>query len=469
MIKPVACAARAKARAQDGTQGQARRWLVFAVLGAVAFMAQLDLFVVNVALPEMGGVFHTPLSDLSWVLNAYSIALAALLVPAGRMADQFGRRRFLLVGVGVFTAASIVCAASPTLLLLVVGRMLQGAGAAMIVPTSLGLLFPAFPRQEHNLVVGLWAGVAAIAAASGPTLGGLLVSVDWRWIFLINVPIGIATVLGGLRVVPEVRAAEGERMPSVTSVLSLVACVGLFTFGLVQTTQWGWASPPTLVVFAGAVLAGVLAVRQALSQSHAVIEAALFRASGEFTAASVSLFLFFVAFAAWLLINVLFFQNEWHLNPLQTGIAIVPGPASAAVFALNAGRITRRFGRRAPAITGALCYVAGALFWLLTTTAEPNYIMFVPGLIVAGSGAGLIQAPLFASASTLPANRATTGSAVLNMARQVGSAVGVALLITILAGDPTDSIVGYHRGFAFMAAAGVAAAIAIALPRRTAS
>lgn len=445
-----------------------RRWLVLAVLAAVAFMAQLDMFIVNVALPEMGAAFHTPLNNLSWVLNGYAIVLAALLVPVGRLADQFGRRRFLLAGVVVFTAASAICAIAPTLPVLVAGRVIQGVGAAMIVPTSLGLLFPAFPKREHNLVVGLWAGVAAIAAASGPTVGGLLVTVDWRWIFLINVPIGIATVVGGLRVLPEVRTGKGEPLPDATSGLTLLAAVALFTLALVQSAQWGWTSPATLLVLAAAILAGIVAVRRAFTHPHAVVEAALFRSSREFTAAAAGLFLFFNAFAAWLLINVLFFQGEWHYSALHTGVAIVPGPFCAAIFALNAGRITGRFGRRAPAIAGALCYTTGALFWLLTTTAQPHYLAFLPGLIVAGSGAGLIQAPLFASANTLPDHRATTGSAVLNMARQVGSAVGVAILVTLLASAPTGSITGYHRGFAFMVTAGLAAAIAISLTHRPA-
>ena len=200
-------------QAADGAPSR-RRWLVLSVLAAVAFMAQLDLFIVNVALPTMARSFHNaPLSDLSWVLNAYAIAFAVLLVPMGRLADHFGRKRFLLLGVAAFTLGSAICAVAPSLPVMIGGRAVQAVGAAVIVPTSLGLLYPSFPKSEHSKVVGIWAGVGAVAAASGPTIGGLLVQVNWRLIFLINLPIGIATIVAGLRVLPEVRAQQ-ERAPA---------------------------------------------------------------------------------------------------------------------------------------------------------------------------------------------------------------------------------------------------------------
>src|ERR1700760_1996600 len=185
----------------EADQGHPKRWRILAVLGAVAFMAQLDLFIVNIAVPAIGRSFGGSLTGLSWVLNAYAIVFAALLVPAGRLADHFGRRRFLLIGVTIFTLASAACAAAPSLAFLVAARAVQAVGAAMIVPTSLGLLYPSFPKRQHATVVGIWAGVAAVAGSSGPPVGGLLVEASWRWIFLINVPIGVATLVAGWRVV----------------------------------------------------------------------------------------------------------------------------------------------------------------------------------------------------------------------------------------------------------------------------
>src|SRR5665213_3071561 len=192
--------------------GHERRWLILGVLAAVAFMAQLDLFIVNVAIPAVGHSFASaPLSSLSWVLNGYAIVFAALLVPAGRLADHYGRRRFLLAGVLVFVAGSCLCAVAPSLGVLVAGRIVQAVGAAAIVPASLGLLLPVFPSHRHNLVVGAWAATAAVAASAGPPIGGLLIALSWRWIFLVNLPIGVVTLLLGFRILPEVRADRGAQ------------------------------------------------------------------------------------------------------------------------------------------------------------------------------------------------------------------------------------------------------------------
>src|SRR6202453_3659218 len=271
-------------------EGHPRKWLILCVLAAVAFMAQLDLFIVNVAVPAMGRSFRgAGLSDLSWVLNAYAIVFGALLVPAGRLADHFGRRRFLLAGVVVFTSGSVLCAVAPTLDVLVLGRLIQAVGAASIVPASLGLLLPTFPARQHNLVVGAWAGVAAVAASSGAPLGGLLVTLSWRWIFLVNLPIGIFTVLLGFRVLPEVRAHASARLPDTVSMLSLLATVTLLIFGTVEGSTWGWTSPGVPPSLAGAAPAGALTVRRAFTRDNAVVEADLFK-SREFGTASTALF-----------------------------------------------------------------------------------------------------------------------------------------------------------------------------------
>jgi len=442
-----------------------RRWAVLAVLATVAFMAQLDLFIVNVALPALSKSFSdSGLNDLSWVLNAYAIAFAALLVPMGRLADHLGRRRFLLIGVAVFAIASAVCAAAPSLPVMIIGRVAQAVGGAMIVPTSLGLLYPSFPKREHSRVVGIWAAVASVAAASGPTVGGLLVRVDWRLIFLINIPIGLATIVGGLIFLPEIRSDKNARLPDALSAVALVASVALLTFATVQSSVWGWSSASTVGLLAGAAAAGLITVWRTLVHPHALIEARLFQ-SRQFTTATIALFLFFLAFAAWLLVTVLLLEDVWHYSALRTGLAIAPGPVSAAVFGINAGRITGRFGRRAPAITGTLLFAAAGVFWLLATAAHPDYLAgMLPGLILGGSGVGLTQAPLFGTASTLPADRATTGSAVLNMARQVGSAIGVAILVTLLASG--HGFAGYHYGFLFIAITCASATAALVIGGR---
>lgn len=453
----------AASRPAKGADGHPRKWLVLAVLATVAFMAQLDLFIVNIAVPAMSRSFGgAGLSGLSWVLNAYAIVFAALLVPAGRLADHFGRRRFLLAGIVVFTAASVLCAVAPALPALIAGRVIQAIGAALIVPTSLGLLLPAFPRGKHTLVVGIWAGVAAVAASSGPPVGGLLIGFSWRWIFLINAPIGIVALAGGWRVLDEVRAGKGARLPDPVSVAALLAAVTLTVLATVQGPGWGWGSAATIGTLTGAALAAVITVSRTISHPHALIEASLFR-SREFVAAAVALFLFFVAFSVWLLITVLFLQDQWHYSALRAGLAISPGPLTAAVFAVSSGRIAGRFGRAVPALTGCLAITSSALFFLFAASAHSSYgTAFLPGLILSGVGAGLTQAPLFAAASTLAAERATTGSAVLTMSRQIGSAVGVAVLVALLGTSDPHSLGLFHRGWVLEAAAAMAGTVAVA-------
>jgi EmrB/QacA subfamily drug resistance transporter len=447
-----------------------RRWWILAVLAAVAFMAQLDLFIVNVAIPAIGHGFPgSTLSSLSWVLNAYAIVFAALLVPAGRLADHYGRRRFLLGGLLIFTIASALCAIAPSLPVLVLARAVQAVGAAMIVPTSLGLLLPSFPKERHSMVVGVWAGVAAVAASAGPPLGGVLVALDWRWIFLVNIPIGVATLVLGRAVLPEIRASQGAKLPDAVSSLSLLAAIALLTLTAVQAPQWGWTSGRTIGLGLVTLAVIVVTVRRTITRPHALIEAGLFR-SRQFTVASVALFLFFLGFAAWLLMTVLFFQNVWHYDALRTGVAIIPGPVASAVFAINGGRIAGLLGRRIPAVAGPLLLAAAAVFWIALTPAHPDYLTgFLPGMLLGGAGAGLTQAPLFAAAGTLPPDRATTGSAVLNMSRQVGSALGIAALVTLLAGAQPSTLEAFHRGWLFVALTSVAAALVSLLGYRARS
>jgi EmrB/QacA subfamily drug resistance transporter len=411
---------------------------VLAVLATVAFMAQLDLFIVNIAIPAMADTFHNAgIGGLSLVLNAYAIVFAALLVPAGRLADHHGRKRFLLIGMAVFVTASAACAVAPNLPMLVTARAVQAVGAAMVVPPSLGLLFPAFPKEKHPLVVGIWAGVSAVAATAGGPLGGLLTAVDWRWIFLVNVPIGIAALIAGAKVLDEIKAPGTAKLPNAVSAGATLVGTGLLVYGI--TTP----SMPTLALAAVAI--GV-AIAYSVQHPNPLIAANLFRTK-EFSTATGALFLYFTGFAAWLLVTVLVLQNLWHLDAIHAGLALAPGPLTSAMVGLNAGRIADRFGRTLPAIVGPAMMAVSAAYWLITTQPTPNYPLFLPGLILGGISSGLTQAPLFASSGSLPPDRATTGAAVLTMARQIGSALGVALLVALMATATPNALDQFRRGW----------------------
>lgn len=423
-------------------------------------MAQLDLFIVNIALPSIAHSFSgASLSSMSWIVTGYALVFATLLVPAGRLADHFGRRRVLLVGVAVFTVASLVCGSASVLWVAIAGRVLQGAGAAMMVPASLGLLWPLFEPREHNRVVGAWAGVAAVAASMGPTLGGLLVGIDWRWIFLINVPIGAVTFVAGLAVLPEVRIPGSSGAVDPVSVVTLLLAVSLLVLVTVEGARWGWLSASALVCLAVAAAAALATAWRAHTNPRAIIEASLFKIR-PFAASSAGLLFFFLAHASWMLINVLFLQSIWHYSPVRCGLAVSPGPITAAIFAPTSGRIADRIGRRATATIGCLAFAAGGAFCSVMVPAGHTYLAsFVPAMVLAGIGSGLTQAPLYAAASALPDHRATTGSAMLNMSRQIGSAFGVAILVSLLSAVPVG-IQGFRHGWEFI---GISCAMAAAV------
>ncbi|MGH3251683.1 MAG: MFS transporter [Trebonia sp.] len=261
---------------------------------------------------------------------------------------------------------------------------------------------------------------------------------------------------------PEVRAVAGSRLPDWVSAAGLLASVTLLVLGTVQGPSWGWASGRTVALLAVAAAAIALTVARTLRHPNALIERDLFT-SRPFTAASIALFVYFIGFAIFLLSVVLFLQGQWHYSVVNSGLAIAPGPAVAAVFAVSAGRIRARFGRLLPATAGTLFMAVAAGYWMLFTGAHPDYaVTFLPGLIAGGISAGLTQAPLFAAAGTLPPDRATTGSAVLNMARQVGSAAGVAAVVVILGAGAAHTVSDFHRVWAAEAAAGLVAALAVA-------
>ena len=447
----------AKSEAPAFEGNRPHRWGILAVLGAVAFMAQLDFFIVNVALEGIGKSFPgSSEGSLSWVLDAYAIIFAAVLVLAGRVADLWGRKKVLLIGVAVFTAASALAAFSPDLGVLVGARALQAVGGAMIVPTSLGLLYPNFPKSQHTLVVGIWAGVAAVAGSAGPPVGGLLVTVDWRLIFLINLPIGIAAIIAGWRLIPEVKDPEGKRLPDGVSIVSVLAAVALLVLATVQGPGWGWGDWRVIALFLVAAMATGITIQRTLRGNAPVIEKQLFE-SREFTRATITLLLYFAGFAIFLLGSALFMQQVWHFTPLQAGVGLAPAPITSVTFAVLAGPIQRRFGRTAPALVGTLSMVVAAILWLVLVRDNANYwgAMF-PSLVIMGISGGLSQAPMFAAAGSLPPNRATTGSAVLNMSRQVGTAIGVAVLVAVTAAAPTVS--GFDVAWWIQLGTGLAAA-----------
>ena len=427
-------------RGRAATPGQ-----VLLIVSAGVVLASLDMFIVNVALPRIAVDLHASgIGGLSWVLNAYAIVYAALLVFFGRLADRYRRDRAFLLGVALFTLASAGCAASTDVEMLVGFRILQAAGAALLTPTSLSLLLAAYPPQGRAGAVRAWTAFGGVAASLGPVVGGLLVAANWRLVFLVNVPVGLAALVVGARMLPRLAGQDVER-PDPFGALLVTGGVAALTLGVVQGGSWGWGSPRIVTaLIAAALLLGGLAAHTLRSRTP-LIHPSLF-ASPAFSGSSVIAVFFSIGMGAMLLSIVLFLQEVWGWSALRAGLAIAPGPLMVPFFSfLVTGRLARRFGPGVTSAVGSLSFAAGVAWWALGATAAPDYATGVlGGMVLTGVGVGLTLPILMSSAATsLPAASYATGSAVVNMLRQTGLALGVAITVAILGGaaDPA----AFHR------------------------
>jgi EmrB/QacA subfamily drug resistance transporter len=416
------------------------------------FLSSLDLFIVNIAFPSISLNFHgESLSSLSWVLSAYTIVFAALLVPAGRWADRAGRKRAFLVGLGIFTASSALCALSPSLGLLIAARILQASGGALMLPTSLGLLLPAFGPERKGAAIGLWSAVGGAAAALGPPIGGLLVQASWRWVFLVNLPFALLALIVGVRVLKEVKDPAAHKADLVGAGLLSVAVASLVA-AIVKGSDWGWVSAPILIAFALAIGSTVWLVLRSRSHPNPIIEPAVIRHRAV-ALADVSSLVFFAGFGAMVLGSVLFLTGVWHESVLRAGFMIAPGPLLAGLCAFPGGLLGARYSHRAVGTVGSLLFAGSAAWWVTHIGATPDYLgAYLPGSLLGGTGVGLMLPSLGGAAtSPLPPERFATGTALYAMCRQIGLALGVACLVAIL-GTATGAaaVKDYHHAWVFM-------------------
>jgi EmrB/QacA subfamily drug resistance transporter len=428
---------------------------VLAIVCVGIVLANLDLFIVNVGLPNIARDFKdASLEDLSWILNGYAIVYAALLVFFGRLAERYRRNQSFILGVALFTAASAACSAANSVETLVAFRMVQAAGAALMTPTSIGLLLASFPPERRGGAVRTWAAIGGLAAALGPLAGGVLVTLSWRWIFLVNVPIGLIAMAIAWWKLPEVPGHDVPR-PNPWAALLVTTGIGALTFAIVKVNDWGWGSLGIGSSFAVSVACLVLFVRHCLRSGNPFIDPGLFRIR-QFTGAALVMAPYSVAFGAMLFSVAVWEQNAWGWSALKTGLAIAPGPLLVPITSLLfAGKLIARFGA-APVVTaGIVLFSAGLVFWALMIGLEPNIALVILGMVPTGIGVGLTFPTLMGvSTSSLPPSSFATGSGVINMIRQAAIAVGVAIFVAVVAA-PASSIArvtAFHRGWWIMAA-----------------
>ncbi|HTX26654.1 MAG TPA: MFS transporter [Streptosporangiaceae bacterium] len=441
---------------------------VVGVLALAVFMSSLDLFIVNLAFPYISRQYpDTSLSSLSWVLNAYTIVFAAVLVPAGRWADRIGRRKLFVAGLAVFSAGSVLCGLAPGVAALIGARVIQAAGAGAMVPASLSLLLAAVPAHARAKALGTWSALGALGAALGPVIGGSLVQVDWRWVFWINVPVGVAAVILAVRVVPESRDVTSRGRPDLIGAGLLAASVGLVALALVKAPDWGWGSAGFIGLLAASLACGAGMVWRSRRHHSPVIELELLR-SRTFSGAFAASILYYAGFGAFVLSAVEFLTGVWHYSAVVAGLAIAPGPLMVLPFArVVAPRLAGLLGGpgRVAAI-GCLVNAGAQLLWLSRIQAHPAYVThLLPAQLLGGAGVGLaIPSLLGAGSISLTPARFGTGSGILNTGRQVGTVLGVAALVAILSRlSPVDPVASYRNALvliiAFFAAAGVVSAV----------
>jgi EmrB/QacA subfamily drug resistance transporter len=440
----------------------ARAWKILAITSFAVFASALDTTILYVAFPDIQKTFSdVSRADLSWAINAYTIVFAALLVPAGRIADRLGRRAVFFGGVVVFTVSSALAGAAPSADLLIAARVVQAAGAAALLPSSLALVLSEFPPEKRSTAVGIWGAVGALAAAAGPTLGALIIeTVSWRLAFFVNLPIGALTIILGYRLVRESREPEA-RTPDLLGVPLLIAGVAALALGIVQSDRWGWGDSRTLAAFAaGAVILPLFVFRSATYHSPA-LDLSLFR-SKNYRMANLATASFGIAFSAMFLGSVLFLNNVWGYSILESGLLIAPGPLIAAVVAAAAGRAADRIGHRPLLVTGGLIFAAGNIWRVFDTGLEHDiWTLWLPSLLLTGIGVGLTL-PTLSSAAVhgLAPSRFAVGSAVNQTVRQLGAVLGVALVIALLGSpSPAELLDAFHRVFWLLAAGGIATAL----------
>jgi EmrB/QacA subfamily drug resistance transporter len=444
--------------------------LVLVIVCAGVVLASLDLFIVNLAMPSMARDLHQrSLDTLSWVLNGYAIVYASLLVLFGRLSEARARQNGFLAGALLFTLASAACGAATSLGMLIAFRVIQAVGAALLTPASLSMVLATTAPAKRAGAVRAWTAVGGAAAALGPVVGGPLVAISWRWVFFVNVPIGLLAVIIGWLRLPNV-PGHPVKAPDAFGAALVTGGVGLLTLGLVEGNSWGWGSARVIAALAAAVVLLAGFVAHLLRHDNPLFDPSLFRARA-FRGASIVAVTYSIAFGAMLLSIVLWMQDVWHWSALHTGLAFAPGPLMVPLFGLLiTGRLIARFGPGRVIFAGATIYAVGVAWWALRAGVHPDYAgQVLPGTLLTGAGVGLTM-PTFMStgAGALPPQAFATGSAVLNMLRQVGLAVGVALFVAVVGSPATAqaSLTAWQRGWSLIAGTALLAALVGAIGLR---
>jgi EmrB/QacA subfamily drug resistance transporter len=446
-----------------------RKWWT---LGAVAFglfMIMLDNTIVNVALPSIQSDLGIGISELEWVFNGYALTFGVLMLTGGKLADMLGRRRIFIVGLLIFTVASLFCGLATSAGWLIGARVVQGAGSALMNPATLSIVTATFPPRQRGMAIGIWAGVAAMALAIGPLAGGIITQhLGWNWIFFINVPVGILAIIVTRLVVDESRDTSADQRLDLPGLLSSGIALFALTYGLIEANSFGWTSARILSLFAIAAVGFVVFVLLELHQRSPMLDLSLFK-NGTFAGANSVMLLVGLAMFGVFFYNSLFIQNILGYSAVQTGATFLPMTVLIILVAPFAGKYSDRVGSRWLMGLG-MVLLAGSLFIFSRLDASSDFSNILPGLLVGGFGMALVMTPTTSAAmGSVPVDKAGVGSAVLNSMRQVGGALGIAVMGAIVAasvhavpGTPESAaqfVTGYQHALTVAALIALAGAV----------
>ncbi len=420
-----------------------KKWWTLGAVSVGLFVIMLDNTVVNVALPSIRRSLGVSLEGLEWVVAGYALTFAAFLLTGGKLADYFGRRLIFMIGLAIFTGASLACGLAPSGGFLIGARVVQGLGGALMNPATLSIITATFAPRERGKAIGIWAGVSAMALAIGPLVGGLLTEhVNWNWIFFINVPIGIAGLFAIPIFIDESRDESAEQRLDLPGLVS--SAVGLFalTYAFIEANNYGWTSTRILGSFAVAAVSLVAFILLERHQRAPMLDLSLFRNRTFSGSNAAMLFVGLAMFGTFFFVS-LYMQNVLGYSPVQAGASFLPMTLLIIVLAPRMGGLSDKFGSRW-LVGGGMTLLAVMLFYYSRLGLHESFWALVPGLLIGGTGMAMTMTPTTAAAmSAVAVDKAGIGSAVLNSARQVGGSLGIAVMGAIVASQATY-LAGFH-------------------------
>ena len=420
-------------------EGFERRWWILGVLCLSLLIVGLDNTILNVALPTLSRDLHASTSQLQWIVDAYTLVFASLLLTTGSLSDRFGRRSALSVGLVIFGSGSVASAFAGSATVLIATRALMGVGGALIMPSTLSILTNVFPAEERGRAIGIWAGVSGLGIGIGPVVGGwLLTHFWWGSVFLVNVPVVIVALVAGRLIVPNSRDPHAPKLDPLGALLSIVGLVSL-VYGIIEAPSHGWTDPAILAAFAVAILTLGTFVLWELKSDHPMLNVRFFE-NPRFTAANISVTLVFFALYGSLFFLTQYLQFVLGYTPLQAGLRVAPIALAIIVVSPLAGRLVLPLGNKVLVVVGMLT-VAVALWFLSTASVVSGYPKVLASLMILGTGISLAMTPATESImGSLPLEKAGVGSAMNDTTRQIGGALGVAILGSIFSIAYTNAI-----------------------------